>query len=689
MSPVPRWAEELSTLLPACAHFLVSGNTDDLYLVDRDFARRTSGTANPASPQGAADPPDRPADRQVLLPLPEVVQRTLTARGIPTLVSYDITSGASVLPRTPEAHAAGEAALGQRPSTPPESLTGLAELVQVVSDAATPVGLLVQAASRLVRDLQHLSDPEFQFYRRVDRSARAAQPGEHGLYNPIIWVLQREQDMPAWLATGNERLRMLTVPLPDTGERRAVAERLVRRLPEPGAAAEPEERPDPAAVLAGNTAGLSLVAMESVIGVAEDQGLGRDRLEDAARAYRVGILDNPWRRPYLAERLEAELAHLDARSPSSGDDAAGTGTAPSDPAEAGATSAYNGEPDGGGSHATPTGGREPLVERVRGQDHAVRKSLDILVRSVTSLTAAHTASASRPRGVLFLAGPTGVGKTELAKGLTKLLFDDERLYVRFDMSEFSSEHAADRLIGAPPGFVGYERGGELTNAVRRQPFSLVLFDEVEKAEPRVLDKFLQLLDDGRLTDGRGETAHFTETVVVFTSNLGIYRDRVKEDEDGNKVPVRELNVDPDKDNPTEVDVKVREGIHEHFTLRLARPELLNRIGDNIVVFDFIRHPTGRRILAKMVANVLARVRSEHRLDVSLGSRARATLNDECLRKQALMMGGRGISSRVETVLVNPLAAAVFRDRGQLGERAELVDLEPLEGGAWQAVLKPG
>ena len=116
-----------------------------------------------------------------------------------------------------------------------------------------------------------------------------------------------------------------------------------------------------------------------------------------------------------------------------------------------------------------------------------------------------------------------MGKTELAKTVTSLLFNDESSYIRFDMSEFSAEHADQRLIGAPPGYVGYDAGGELTNAIREKPFSVVLFDEIEKAHPRILDKFLQVLDDGVLTSGRGERVYFSEALILFTSNLGIYR----------------------------------------------------------------------------------------------------------------------------------------------------------------------
>ncbi|HOF89697.1 MAG TPA: AAA family ATPase, partial [Armatimonadota bacterium] len=160
------------------------------------------------------------------------------------------------------------------------------------------------------------------------------------------------------------------------------------------------------------------------------------------------------------------------------------------------------------------------TEGVKGQDEPILRVLEMLTLARAGLTGLASGTASKPKGVLYFAGPTGVGKTLVAKKLAKFLFSTEEAFLRFDMSELKEEHTVSRLIGAPPGYVGYERGGMLTNAVRERPFSIVLFDEVEKAHPKIMDIFLQILDDGRLTDGRGQTVFFSETVIIFTSNLG-------------------------------------------------------------------------------------------------------------------------------------------------------------------------
>jgi len=301
--------------------------------------------------------------------------------------------------------------------------------------------------------------------------------------------------------------------------------------------------------------------------------------------------------------------------------------------------------------------------RVKGPAHAVTQMLDIIKRAVSGLSE-RRAGGGRPRGVAFLAGPTGVGKTELAKTITQLLFGDESAYTRFDMSEFSAEHSDQRLIGAPPGYVGYDTGGELTNADRQKPFGDVLFDEIEKAHPRILDKFLQVLDDGVLTSGRGERVYFSESFIIFTSNLGIYRLTPE----GERAP----NVSPDDPFET-VRAKVRAEIDHHFKLELGRPEILNRIGENIIVFDFIRGDVAHEIFEAMLENILARVRSAQQVEVALSPPARSALGALCLAD--LSNGGRGIRNQLETHFVNPLARVLFDAGLEPGSRIEVTGLQ--------------
>jgi ATP-dependent Clp protease ATP-binding subunit ClpB len=220
---------------------------------------------------------------------------------------------------------------------------------------------------------------------------------------------------------------------------------------------------------------------------------------------------------------------------------------------------------------------DTLHERVVGQEHAVRAVADSVRRSRAGL-----ADPDRPLGTFLFMGPTGVGKTELARTLAEFLFDDERALVRLDMGEFQEKHTVSRLIGAPPGYVGYEEGGQLTEPVRRRPYSVVLLDEVEKAHPDVFNTLLQVLDDGRLTDGQGHTVDFRNTVLIMTSNLG-----------------SQFILDP-----TESDAVIRErvmaSVREHF-----RPEFLNRL-DEVLIFNRLTLEDLRKIVDVQLDRVRAR-----------------------------------------------------------------------------------
>ncbi|HET7814411.1 MAG TPA: ATP-dependent chaperone ClpB, partial [Candidatus Baltobacteraceae bacterium] len=230
---------------------------------------------------------------------------------------------------------------------------------------------------------------------------------------------------------------------------------------------------------------------------------------------------------------------------------------------------------------------EELHRRVIGQDEAVTAVAEAVVRSRSGL-----ADPNRPIGSFIFLGPTGVGKTELARALAEYLFDDERAMIRIDMSEYQEKHTVARLLGAPPGYVGFEEGGQLTEAVRRRPYSVILFDEIEKAHPDVFNVFLQILDDGRLTDGQGRTVDFRNTIVIMTSNVGSHRILdYKGDLGGAEFAIMRATV--------------LDELRQHF-----RPEFLNRV-DEIIVFHALTEEELTKIIDIQLERVRARLRQRH------------------------------------------------------------------------------
>ncbi|ONI84537.1 hypothetical protein ALI22I_28705 [Saccharothrix sp. ALI-22-I] len=604
----PAWLREVELALCAHPQIVLTGNVHDLHRLP--------------------DPANSGAVR--FMNLVEGLWSVARTRGFGAMLTYSTGVGvqlfaASKSPQPPEVAAvlrtAGVELGRQLPlSMVRDVLTAVVDPQRQRADLP-PVALVLTDAARLFFG-EMLSPEERLLMSAADRLAYAATP-VGAAYNTVFWVLDRKHDLPSWFVTGNHTLRITAIPEPDLETRQRMAGDLVEMLP--GVPDDPDARKLLAKRFADASHGMRLRSMRDVVRLANASGITGDRVEDAIRAYRVGVPDNPWQSAALRTRLK--------------------------------------------------GAEEYLGDRVLGQPDAVHRVLDILARSVTGLAGAHTGSRNAPRGVLFFAGPTGVGKTELAKALAELLFGDENAYLRFDMSEFAAEHTEARLIGAPPGFVGHDVGGELTNGIRQQPFRVVLFDEIEKAHPRLLDKFLQILDDGRLTDGQGGTVYFTEALIVFTTNLGI----IVRDEDGKTVE----NVSPDSELP-EIEERVRAHIEAFFRHLLGRPELFNRVQQSIVVFDFLREEVAGLISDRAVQRVVDTVARLFETTLAFSDEARDELRDHATFD--LSNGGRGIVSAIEKHLVNPLARRLFLNPPQPGDTVVVKRFEQ-EGQNWKVVVE--
>lgn len=279
---------------------------------------------------------------------------------------------------------------------------------------------------------------------------------------------------------------------------------------------------------------------------------------------------------------------------------------------------------------------ERLHERVVGQNEAVSLVSDAIRRSRAGI-----GDQDRPIGSFLFLGPTGVGKTELARSLAEALFNDEHAILRIDMSEYMEQHAVSRLIGSPPGYVGYEQGGQLTEAVRRRPYSIILLDEMEKAHPDVFNVLLQLLDDGRLTDGQGRTVNFKNTIVIMTSNIGANSSDLKNE------------------------TVLHDTLKDYF-----KPEFINRI-DDIVVFNPITKDSMGRIVDVQLNKMVANIQKSKNIKIVLSQESKSFLAEQGFNSS---YGARPLKRLIQKAILNPLAKKIID--GSIGEGSEVkIELE--------------
>ncbi len=292
---------------------------------------------------------------------------------------------------------------------------------------------------------------------------------------------------------------------------------------------------------------------------------------------------------------------------------------------------------------------ERIHERLVNQEEAVAAISEAIRRSRAGLK-----DPRRPIGSFMFLGPTGVGKTELARTLAWFLFDDENAMVRLDMSEYQERHTVSRLIGAPPGYVGYEEGGQLTEAVRRRPYRVILLDEIEKAHPEVFNSLLQILDDGRLTDGHGRTVDFKNTIVIMTSNTGV--ELIKRDMGIGFAPQKD-EAKARKQSYEQMKEKVMDAVKKTF-----RPEFINRV-DEIIVFHELSEEQLRNIVDLMVKDLQKRL-ADRKLEVELTEEAKLWLAKEGFDP---LYGARPLRRAIERYVENPLSTKLLRGEFSPGD----------------------
>lgn len=466
------------------------------------------------------------------------------------------------------------------------------------SSKGKPVVCVLNLANRLTDNPAYLNPEENAVYMNLLMAVQNAIRPDGQNINTLVTVSDHAASLPAWFYQGNSGHRVITIPTPDPAVRKAYVD---YAFDASGRGVTKKARDK----FIDTTDSMKLLELDEIRRLflsdrlrAEEEDPS-EHLISLVEMYKYGIRENRWGE--ISEKLKDNPL-------------------------------------------------EVLKRRVIGQDRALERIVTVLKRSVMGLSGLQHSSAGKPKGVLFLAGPTGTGKTEVVKAVTELLFGDERSYRRFDMSEYSEENADQKLFGAPPGYIGYEQGGQLTNAVRENPFSVLLFDEIEKAHPTIMDKFLGILEDGRMTDGQGNTVYFGETLIFFTSNAGISEE--VRDISGHVIE-RKTIVAPGE-SYDEMERKVLNALSISF-----KPEVMGRIGDNVIVFDYISKEASQLIAQSQVERINRGIKTRFGITIDMTDGAYDLLYAWIQNPEVINKGGRGIGNLVESAYLNPLSAYLF------------------------------
>ena len=441
-----------------------------------------------------------------------------------------------------------------------------------------------------------------------------------GRRNCMIFVASSLQALPSWFYQDHPSLALIRIPRPESQQRETFINRFFDKFAEIDISESDKKAIRQTFI--DNTEDLTISDMISIARTAQSEHRickSAQEMKDLIFYYRYGAMDDPW------EEFNREKIR----------------------------DAYT-----------------EISKRVIGQDSAVSRIVNMLKLANVGITMSPSSGSGggKPKGVFFFVGPTGVGKTELAKALAQQIFGDENRMHRFDMSEYAEKHAAEKLTGSPPGYVGYEEGGQLTNFVRENPCSILLFDEIEKADGGVLDKFLQILEDGRLTDGKGLTVYFNQSIIIFTSNIGAESLLNIEGMD---------NVSDESPAYEDVRRHFYSEVQRHFVEKLGRPEIFNRLGNNILGFDLLRPKHIKGIFKKFMRN-LEKSAESHNFKLAYKN-ASGTVTDkseesllcqwiiEIMKQRGnLLYGGRRIRVQMEENIEQPLAGWIFDNAPEEG-----------------------
>jgi len=606
---IAKWHRELGIFCKIKPLIIVEGNVLDVYQY----------------------PTDGSISKGSILRLPEYLHYYFTDLGYKTIVFYDSMQGfynsceSGHVERFSKITGARMDGDFVRSEFKGKANSASALVRSAVSQNKESTAIILNLASRYITSPDNIDQSEVDSYTNLVLSSLEGKDvkTENGtLKNIVVMIVNKVNDVPAWFYLDNPNVKTVSISTPSKEERELLVkgenfssffaaeiyEEDIKYFEQ-----HPDELEKVQDKFVGLTEGFSFTEINGLRRLCKNEKTHIRQMSSVIDLYRYGVKDNPW------DSLDVnELKNS----------------------------------------------KEDFQKRVKGQDFAIIKTLDVIKRAVTGMSGLQGSAHGKPKGILFFAGPTGTGKTETAKTLAEMLFGDESCCIRFDMSEYSQSHSDQKLLGAPPGYVGYEAGGQLTNAVRENPFSILLFDEIEKAHPSIFDKFLQILEDGRMTDGQGNTVYFSECIIIFTSNLGIYT--------RNEMGVREPNVTSDMEY-SDVQKKVRQAIEDYFKLELGRPEILNRIGENIVVFDFIRPEVAKLILQSQIEKIVRGLEMEKRIQLIISDVAFSKVLDKALGN--LSNGGRGIGNIVESLLINPLSRYLFDEDIKSNVKLTIEDID--------------